>query len=65
MSMCELKGNTWTESRSLPNRFGFFGLETSIQFQIVNVTVKLFGGFCNFSVGVPFQETSVCCTTPH
>ena len=48
------------KSCALHNRFSIFGLETNIQFEMVNISIELFGGFGDLAPGIPLFETGIC-----
>ena len=52
---------TRTEPGTGDDRLGFFGLETHIQFETIDVAVQLLGGIRDLWVAVPFQEARIGC----
>jgi len=52
-------GVTGAKTSTCDNWFGVLGLETNIQLEMVDCTIKFLGGGSNLRVGVPFQERLV------
>lgn len=55
----KLNKPTWTEPRTVNQRFYFFRLQSYIQFQVVDVPVELLRGVSNLRVRIPVQEAFV------
>ena len=49
-------GVTRTQTGTLDNWLGGLGLQASVKFEAVNVTIELLGRGSNFFVWVPLQE---------
>jgi hypothetical protein len=52
-------GHTRAQTGAINDGLHFFGLQPNIQFEIVNISVKILSHFRDLRVRIPFQETGI------